>query len=501
MIERRSFLKKAAATVVGAAVGSGGVGTAASAPQSGRSGSTTALRTAARADDVAQASGCNVRYNDANPDRHTYANEVHVTDRVLDVGYRIVRNKLANSGASQDQQRYAFVRLAGQGVRMQVRLGDRQDADTLSAARATVNAVLDEMEWYGRGVFTAIEGANEPNNDNVARSIWAPQTRRLQQAIWEESRRSSRPLWIQRLDVVGPSMARPIGDPDANMDADYAALGDISQWVTMGNLHIYPLGMAPSTDAKRFKDLARQSYPGISRWAVTEGGYWDAGLGTPTGALGYAGSSNPTPADVADEYAVKHVFEHLLRGNERFCKFEFLNDTMPSSWAGFTQAEKNERIREGTFGDMYTPSLDPATWSPKPIYHARKRLLALYDERDPVTATVPVYDPQPLNVDISPPPSAPDGTGSEIRSHLAQRANGKWLLAIWRDVDLGNWDPSTNTWTAYDVPAISITVTLGSARRVAIYKPSVQYTPTNTLDSTSSFVVHVAGGLGVAVIG
>ncbi|MEZ5097175.1 MAG: hypothetical protein R2731_14385 [Nocardioides sp.] len=304
--------------------------------------------------------------------------------------------------------------------------------------------------------------------------------------------------WLKNIDRVGPSLQRT-----SDIEGDYRTLGSLAPWVTMGNLHLYPLGQQPSTEQTRYLDAASVSYPGITRWVVSEGGYFDAGLGTPT-SLGYQGNSNPVPVDVAAKYCVAHPFEWLIRGLqrswqiERFCRFEMLDNTLPSP---ATDAD----IREGTFGDYFTPSLNPGTWLRKPAGDAKKNLLSLYDERG-ADGSVPPYTPAGLRVAISPTPGGPDSAATPLRSHLAQRKSGQWLLALWLDQSLGYWHydpvtPANSHWEDAASPAsVNVSLSFSTARTISVYKPAQQSGPTRTLNGKTSMSVVVGDQLVVLKI-
>lgn len=396
----------------------------------------------------------------------TYGAEVALTDLLLDLGVRHIRELLAPGMAAQ---RYGYQRLAAGGTQVESVMGVRGDGNTLTKARDVVNRRLDEITgFYGGiagGLFAALEGCNEPNNDGVAADIWVPQTRRLSRAIWEESRK--RPQ-TARIPVVGPALARPIGAGASTIEADYASLGNMSPYTDFGNIHVYPNGNSPSDLLDQFIAGARQSYPDGERLHTTEGGYFNA--------LNYTGGANPIPEDVSAKYAPRHVLEQVIRGNRRFFGYEFLDDPDPSN-----------SDRPSNFGYVRTPSIDPSTWSVKPQFSAMKNFLRLFSDRGAS------FTPTGLPLSVS-------GTTADYRSLLVQKRSGEHYLCMWRDVDLYDWDVPTSTGTYLDVTAQTVTVQLGSTAQVTVYRPSTQADPIRTIAPSTSFTVKLGGELVVAQI-
>ncbi len=456
-LTRRRFLT--ASGLAAAGVAGRGVSGVSSAAAAG-----LPLVSALQSDVLADSWGMCTHYNFQHS---TYGDEVALTDLLLDLGVRHIRGRLSPGLAAQ---RYGFQRLAAAGTKVEAVMGERSDGMTLAGARNIVNRKLDEIAgFYGgaaSGVFSGLEGCNEPNNDGVPPLTWVAQTRNLSRALWEESRK--RPA-TAGIPVVGPALARPVGRGSSTVEADYRALGNMSPWTHYGNIHVYPHGSSPSDDLDRFMAAARPAYPDGERFHTTEGGYFNA--------LAYSGGANPVPEDVNAAYAPRHVMEQVLRGNRRFFAYEFLDDPDP------TNAD-----RESNFGFVRTPGVDPSTWSVKPQYTAMQNFLRLFSDPGPS------FSPRGLPVMVS-------GEGADYRSLLVQKRSGKHYLCMWRDVDLYEWDVPTSTGRYLPVTAQTVTVELSDRAPVRMYRPSTKPEPVRSLRPRTTFSAKLGGELVVAEIG
>ncbi len=428
---------------------------------------TPVARRAIRSDRVVDSWGINTHFNWQHG---VWGEEVFATDLLIELGVRHIRGFVA---PRLKAQQYALQRLAASGCRLEAQMAARVDGDTLATARAAVNYRLDEIvNFYGgwnSGVFSALEGCNEPNNDGVAEATWVSQTRNITQAVWEESKKrpSSAPI-----PVVGPGIARQVapGGDAPTPEHDFAVLGDLSPWVDYGNIHVYPRGNAPSDEIDRVMAAARQAYPGGEIYHTTEGGYFNA--------MNYTATVNPpTPEAVSAVYAPRHLLEHVLRKNHRFFTYELLDDPNP-----------NNDARENNFGYIRTPSLDPSTWVRKPAYYAMKNLLALY--ADPGIKVTPVDLPMALS-----------GGGSDFRSVLVQKRAGQYLLAIWRDIDIYKWDRFSCTGAMLPITPATITLDLATAAPLSVFQPTQSPDAVSSYAASTSLQLPLSGEVVVVQIG
>jgi hypothetical protein len=427
-------------------------------------GTTLPVQPALMSDTVVDSWGMNTHLNWQHS---VWGDEVAVTDLLLALGVRHIRALISPRMAAQ---RYAFQRLAGNGCQVEALMGDRVDGATLTKARAVVNSRLDEIvNFYGgsaSGIFSALEGCNEPNNDGVPQATWVAQTRNLSQAIWEESKKRS---GTSSIPVAGPGLARQVGVGVPTPEHDFMAVGNLSPWTDYANIHVYPRGNRPSDEIDRFMAAARQAYPSGQNFHTSEGGYFNAMAYTAT-------ISPPTPEDVTAVYAPRHVLEHVLRGNHRFFSYELLDDL-----------DSNNSLRDNNFGYVRTPSLDSTTWSLKPVFFAMQNFVALFSDRGSS------FTPTGLPMSIS-------GGGSDLRSILVQKRSGTHLLCLWRDVDVYKWDRVNRTGSALPIDPAPMIVTLQTPADVAVFQPTDSPDAVQTYSSTTSVAVPLTGQLVVLEI-
>ncbi|GAA0987510.1 hypothetical protein ENKNEFLB_00782 [Nocardioides aquaticus] len=120
--------------------------------------------------------------------------------------------------------------------------------------------------------------------------------------------------------------------------------------------HLYPRGTVGEHLLDRFEDTYRAALGGTFPVVCTEAGYFTA--------PNYRGGAiNVTEAQEAD-YLPKLVDSYVKRGYG-ISYFELLNDPDPSG-----------ANREAHLGLFNTPSMNPASWTPKAGYHSLKAHLA-----------------------------------------------------------------------------------------------------------------------------
>ena len=428
------------------------------------------LLTAHPADSLVDAFGINVHANFTG----TWAQTVAWVDDAGALGVRHVRDRMPTSTNPADASVVAHKRLRDMwGIRVLGHSGaDRSYGDTLASARARIGLSLDAVQAMGGAaadIYYALEGINEPNNDGVATGTWVAQTRNLAQALWDmHLERNSGPDRIDTIPIMGPSMARRVGGGTTfpgTTAADYAALGDVTGWCDIGQIHVYPAGKQPSLFISDFRGMAAATTPGLPLHC-TEGGYFDA--------MQYAGGSDPTPADVNAIYILRQIFEHQHHGNDRFYLYELLDDVDPTNSA-----------RESNLGIVECPGTSPATWVRKLAWYAIRRLISLYSDPGPA------HTPAPFRVGIAPP------RDPTFKTRLYGRRDGTYLLAMWRDPMIfrhnkvgGQYVPGSGTYVATSNQ--TVTLTTGTPATFAFHRPSSQ-----GVDMTST-PYHVVAGDTVA---
>ncbi len=156
--------------------------------------------------------GMNVHLGFQKPDNINRFTEPTV-DLLLELGVGRVRQKLyCDQGRSREATRAGLHRLMAAGVRVCAPTLVIEDADSLDAAAARMDAYLDEVQHnpdcYELGLVAALPGLNEPNGGRQRPPDWAQRTRWAQQAIFERTRARTA---FDHVPIQGPPMCRPGG--------------------------------------------------------------------------------------------------------------------------------------------------------------------------------------------------------------------------------------------------------------------------------------------------
>ena len=412
------------------------------------------LMAARPVDSLPESFGVNVHANFSG----TWAQTIAWVDHAGALGIRYVCDRMPITSNPSDAVVIAHNRLrTDHGIRVLAHSGaDRTYGDTLASARSRLNASLNAVQGMGGAsadIYYALEGINEPNNDGAATATWVNQTRNMQQALWDmHLERNSGANRIDTIPIVGPSLARRVGGGTsfpATTQADYQALGNMTAYCDVGQIHVYPAGKQPSLFISEFRSMAQHVYPGLDLHC-TEGGYFDA--------MQYTGGSDPTPDEVNAKYLPRQLLENMRAGNASFYQYELLDDVNPAN-----------DDRESNLGLIETPSTSPGSWTRKATWYSLRRFLALF--ADPGAPHTPVA----LHLGITPP------SDPLFRSMLFGRRDGSYVLAMWRDQLLfkhnkvgGQYIPGNGTEVTVAAQPVSIGV--ATPRTFRFHRPSSQGT-------------------------
>ena len=396
---------------------------------------------AVQADDLASAIGVVVHFNYTDK---VYGQTDRVIETVADLGVRHVRNRITTSTAG----RRGFTEMAKLGVKVNGVCGAFRDPQTMSAVMAEVVRTYPDPT----AVFSAFESINEPNNDGVP---WITETRAKTRDLYLQRNAYG----LQSIPILSPALARSTsGAEGGDTMTQSANLGDLSQYVDMGNIHVYPRGMTPSTDLDYFM-AAQRNVTGNLPMVCTEGGYFTA--------ENYSGGSNPVPASVAGKYVPRQIMEHWVRGNRRFFTYELLDDYDP------TGADRESNLgllrvsSDGTSG----------VWTPKPAYHAIRNFVSILG--NPGES----HNPGGMNISV---------TGvAGLKTVLAKKRNGAAFLLMWRDVNCYDHKLSRQIAVTDEVA----TVQLPNRRRVNLFNPTRSATPVKKYGDVSRVQVPVCDEL------
>jgi hypothetical protein len=327
-----------------------------------------------------------------------YGNFPAVRDALVDLGIRHVRDG-ACAGCRWLFPRY--LELGRLGIRFTMIIGSPKNiTGTLAANLASIRDRL-------RPAVEAVEGANE--YDGSGDPQWVPALRAYQAEL--HGRVMSDPA-LAGLDVLGPSFRSA---------AARARAGDMSAWMTAGNMHPYAGGEPPGRNLTA--ELSQAALVAGSRPVVaTEAGYHDA---TRT-----AGGHRPVDEATAGTYIPTLLLEHFRRGVRRTFLYELVDQ----------KPDPERTNQERHFG------LLRSDFTPKPSYTALKALIAAVGDG------APAGRPGTLRYDVA------GGDGS-VRRLLLARPGGGFSLVLWRDVRV--WDTATRK--RLRVASSRVTVRLGQS--------------------------------------
>jgi hypothetical protein len=273
--------------------------------------------------------------------------------------------------------------LARRGVRFTLIAGDpRNSTGTLTA---NLGAIASRL----RGATEAIEGPNEW--DASGDGSWARHVRDYQRSLFEAVRANPR---LKSLPVIGPSFVRPESRDQ---------VGNLSAWMTQGNMHSYPGGDPPEANLDSELALARK-VSGPHRILSTETGY--------TNARFTADGRPAVPESVAASYIPRLYLENFRRGVPRTFLYE-LFDEKPDPSGG--DAEQH-------FG------LLRADGTPKPAFTALRGLMRAIGTGSPGSSGATLH-------------YTLHGAGADVRRLLFAGGGGVRSLVLWRAVSA--WDPAT----------------------------------------------------------
>jgi hypothetical protein len=250
-----------------------------------------------------------------------------------------------------------------------------------------------------------------------------------------------------------PIAAPSLKDNESELANDFTALGNtnIKQYVDYADYHRYPLSQyGTDPDWQDAQPLALGRTPeynqalrigwttaafGADETFCTEGGFREN--------LSVNDAGNFLPADLQAVYA-ERLFLSLTTptrfgglGLKRFFFFELMDDPDPDLNTG-----------ESHWGLIFTPTLDPTTWSRKPAFTTLKTLLnELVDTAGRTAGFDPVTNP------FTPPQVRFQATCSDTRFRhlLVSDYSGQTWLYYWLDKAL--WDTGTDTRINDDVIA------------------------------------------------
>ncbi|MBW3623292.1 MAG: hypothetical protein KY468_07775 [Armatimonadetes bacterium] len=391
--------------------------------------------------DVVQSAPVPARPADALVDSIGVNTHFGYTDRPYVTDFDQVKAKLGASGIRHirdgaDARKDVAARINElhdrYGIRVLQIVGPRVDSPTPwrgTLAPEKIGGVLNTIKTLYPRSNEAIEGPNEYDvtHGNALPSAadpdWTATLRRYTEALWKAVKAD--PVLEDR-PVLAPSMAHAANAPK---------VGDLSAFITYGNMHPYPGGWNPSHNLEGYNVVNTIKVSSDKPIWATETGYHNAMKQKP-------GGHNAAPEAAAGKYGPRLVAEYFRRGIGRAYFYEFLDE-------GTNPAEQ-----EHNFG------LVRHDLSEKPIYTALKATIDLL--KDPGKP----FNPRPLDYAL-------EGDLTDVRQVLLQKRNGRHYLLLWQEVP--SYD--VNTRTVLNPPTRPLTLRLNERmRRARLYLPTTHGT-------------------------
>lgn len=270
--------------------------------------------------------------------------------------------------------------------------------------------------WIPASTIDGFEGLNEP--DLSRRSTWVADTRNFQKALYTAVRADSR---LVNVPVLGPAVTS---------SGAATSLGDLTTWLTQGNMHSYPGGKSP-VPSLVFNLTMVKPISGTRAVVATETGYHsDATVVTTHPAVS---------ATAMARYVPRLALEYARAGVTRTFVYE-LFDT------------------PGTSGNMLF-GLVNADGRVKPAYNALANLNAIL--ADASTGTMKSTFTYALA-----------GDTTDVHQMVLGKRDGRVYLAVWQE------KPSYDTVLNKDivVPNRNLQLVFGAPTAVQLYRPRASRT-------------------------
>lgn len=290
-------------------------------------------------------------------------------------------------------------------------------------------------------IYAALEGPNEYDNNHPAEDTeWVATLYSFQERFYRAVKSHPNPA-VSALPVLGPSTTfarRAVGE-----------MGDFSAVCDYYNIHAYAGARVPTHALGEYLEKV-PLYNGTIDIYATEVGYHNALAQGPTGHY-------PINEESEAKYLPRLFMHYFQQGIVKTVSYEFLNK-LP---------DPGNARREENFG------LVRNDLTPKPVFYAVKNMLALLEDGPGLS------NPGSLNYTLS-------GQIEGLQSQLFQKADGKFYLALWRDVSVWN----RNEQTEIDNPDAAISLTfhqpVTTARAFLPYNESNPAAPLNPQSVTRS---------------
>ncbi len=356
------------------------------------------------------------------------------------LGVREVRDDMAYNPQFVRSDQYTFYNeLEAAGIKVDLVLSP-------GPSQADMAGRLASVAKYFPTAVNAIEGPNELNV-SPGDTQWAAQDQSYTKAL--SAAVAANPT-LRSIPVLAPPLADYLAI--SNGDTGFKALGNLTDWISDGNVHLYPGGRDPTWNMDATLSGV-QFVSGTDPVWVTEAGYHDA-VTTP-------GRDAWAPDSVIADYLPRLLLEWATRHVGHVNLYELYDEA----------ADPGDTNFHDHFG------LVSLTGRPKAQFDAVRNFDHLLVDNGAS------FTPGSLGVSVS--------SGLDpVSTYLVEKSNGEFVLFLWRDVAI--WNPLTST--TIPEPAVPVTVTLAApASKVTEYRPSLSPKVQLTATDTSTVTVGVGG--------
>lgn len=361
-----------------------------------------------------------------------YGNFDLLKQRLDESGIRHVRDGAVLQNDAYNRLVYGrWKTLAGFGVKFDMCFDPR------GSIKQPNSEQISELLQLAGGAVESIEGPNEL--DISKKPAWIDLVHNYQQSLFTAGKQVPA---TAGLNFVGPSMA---------FVKNAQRVGDVSGFVTQGNLHTYAAGGMPDGL------YAKQAAEAVAMYAgkplvVTETGYHNA--------MSNHGSQPPISEAAGAKYIPRLYFQSFNAGIEKTYLYEFFDE-------GNDPGQTNQEFHFG---------LVRYDGTPKPAFVAMRNLISIL--RDGSGSTVASGT---LSFQVS-------GQTDNLTHTLLRKRNGVYYLALWQEV------PSYDTRAQRDLSPETEDVTLSLANtfhRINLYDPIKGTAPIQSWSKTGKIAVQV----------
>jgi hypothetical protein len=289
------------------------------------------------------------------------------------------------------------------------------------------------------GAVEAVEGPNE--YDISGDPEWANALRDYQRELYGSIKGDAE---LGEVAVYGPTVVMP---------ENRGVLRELRRSLDVANLHPYPGGGPPEPAIAR-EVSAAPALTGTAPLVATETGYHNA--------LAAREGQPPVEETVAADYLPRLLLTAFADGIERTFWYELVDAYADEAR---TTADANWGLLRNDF-------------TPKPAFAALANLMRLSTQRSSRDVA-----PRPLDVSVG-------ASSRDVGRLLLQKADGVYLLALWRNVRLT--DEATRR-TLDERPLRTEVKLPRRATEVAVHRPSRSAEPIQRLGSVDSVPAALAG--------